>query len=300
MTYGFEPAVLVFADSDAGRDSSRAAVIAAGGRVRRTAPIEEAVALLDEQPAVDAVLIDVVRDPGEPLDRLLDRLDLAARDGRHASVVAIAPTLIDIAAARAPHSGVILLCDPDPIERTAAIGLALTRGLRSRVQERGEESPMQLRQLSEEVGRIARTLAALSADARPRETRGAQPPASDPQPDETMPSAAAIRALIRARRLRDQFFDAGLFADPAWDMLLDLLAARIEHRQVAVSSLCIAAAVPPTTALRWIKTLTDEGMFVRVADPRDGRRVFIELSDSAAATLAAYFHAGARAGLRLA
>jgi DNA-binding MarR family transcriptional regulator len=99
--------------------------------------------------------------------------------------------------------------------------------------------------------------------------------------------AGQIRAMIRARRMRDQFFKGDLFADPAWDMLLDLMAARLEQRRVAVSSLCIAAAVPPTTALRWIKTLCEQGLFVRVADPQDGRRVFIELSDSTAASLEA-------------
>ena len=74
-------------------------------------------------------------------------------------------------------------------------------------------------------------------------------------------------------------------------MLLDLMAARLERRQVAVSSLCIAAAVPPTTALRWIKTLTEAGLFVRVADPQDGRRVYVELSDAAAANFQAYLGA---------
>ena len=74
-------------------------------------------------------------------------------------------------------------------------------------------------------------------------------------------------------------------------MLLDLMAARIEGRQVAVSSLCIAAAVPPTTALRWIKSMTDSGLFVRQADPHDGRRVFIALSDAAADAMNAWFAA---------
>lgn len=106
--------------------------------------------------------------------------------------------------------------------------------------------------------------------------------------------AAHIRAIIRARRLRDQFFRSDLFADPAWDMLLDLMAARIEKGRVAVSSLCIAAAVPPTTALRWIKALTDRGLFVRSADPLDGRRVYIALSDEAARSVAAYLRAAQR------
>src|SRR4051794_23213626 len=101
--------------------------------------------------------------------------------------------------------------------------------------------------------------------------------------------AATIRREIRGRRLRDHYFRGELFADPAWDMMLDLMAARLENRKVAVSSLCIPAAVPATTALRWIKGLMDRGLFIRVADPQDGRRVFIELSEEAASAMTAYF-----------
>lgn len=102
------------------------------------------------------------------------------------------------------------------------------------------------------------------------------------------PTAASVRALIRARRARSNFFDANLFADPAWDLLLDLKAAQLEGKPVSVSSACIAAAVPPTTALRWIKTLTDEGMIEREADPQDGRRIFLSLTSKAALAMDAY------------
>ena len=61
-------------------------------------------------------------------------------------------------------------------------------------------------------------------------------------------SLATARRMIRERFRRQNFFDAGLFADPAWDMLLDLLQAELSHLRVPVSSLCIAAAVPATTA----------------------------------------------------
>lgn len=91
--------------------------------------------------------------------------------------------------------------------------------------------------------------------------------------------------------MRDQYLPADLFADPAWDMLLDLYAARLEGEPVTVLSLCIAAAVPTTTALRWIKLMTDAGMFVRNDDPRDGRRIVIGLSESAGEALARYFDA---------
>jgi hypothetical protein len=145
------------------------------------------------------------------------------------------------------------------------------------------QATVRLQQLSEEVGRIAGALAALSED----EPVAADEPAAKPD-------AAFIRSLIRARRLRDHFFRGEWFADPAWDMLLDLTAARIERRRVAVSSLCIAAAVPPTTALRWIKTLCDQGLFVRIADPQDGRRVFIELAENTALMMEAYLRSAQR------
>lgn len=104
-----------------------------------------------------------------------------------------------------------------------------------------------------------------------------------------MISAKQVRGLIKARRLRDQYFTSDLFADPAWDMLLDLLAARMEEKNITVSSLCIAANVPPTTALRWISVMTNQGIFERQADLEDKRRVYIELSDDATASLIGMF-----------
>ena len=74
-------------------------------------------------------------------------------------------------------------------------------------------------------------------------------------------------------------------------MLLDLMAARLEGEDVSVSSLSIAASVPSTTALRWIRTMTDLGLFERRADPTDGRRVYIKLTNAAANALAGYFAA---------
>jgi DNA-binding MarR family transcriptional regulator len=68
-------------------------------------------------------------------------------------------------------------------------------------------------------------------------------------------------------------------------MLLDLLQAEIAHLRVPVSSLCIAAAVPATTALRRLKIMAGQGPFVRRPDPHDGRRVFVELAPQASLTL---------------
>lgn len=101
--------------------------------------------------------------------------------------------------------------------------------------------------------------------------------------------AKLARAKLRERRQREQFLPADIFADPAWDMLLDLYAAHYERREVSVSSLCIAANVPATTALRWIKSMTDHGMFERTCDPHDGRRILIAIGESTRLAMDGYF-----------
>ncbi len=106
------------------------------------------------------------------------------------------------------------------------------------------------------------------------------PPLPDPQ---------VVRQIIANRQARSRFFDADLFGDPAWDMLLDLTAAHAEGTQVSVTSLCIAAAVPATTALRWLTQMVESGIFIRVPDPADRRRAFIGLSEKAVTAMSGYF-----------
>ena len=88
------------------------------------------------------------------------------------------------------------------------------------------------------------------------------------------------KEYYRKRRLRERMFgNPDLFADPAWDILIDLFIASEEGRKISVSSACIASAVPTTTALRWIKILEDNGHILRYQDPSDARRVFMSLSE---------------------
>lgn len=97
-------------------------------------------------------------------------------------------------------------------------------------------------------------------------------------PDEARLAAIAQQKYDNRRR-RDAIFQSGMFAEPAWDMLLDLYVQQHLKRPVSIHSLCIAAAVPPTTALRWIGKLVDGGMMVRVPSRRDNRVVHVALSD---------------------
>ncbi len=102
-------------------------------------------------------------------------------------------------------------------------------------------------------------------------------------------SEGEVRAILGMRRARDQFFDGELFADPAWDMLLELYAAELGQQRISVGSLCAGAAVPPTTALRWISTLESKGLIERRADPLDGRRFHLSLSTLGLKAMEGYF-----------
>lgn len=86
------------------------------------------------------------------------------------------------------------------------------------------------------------------------------------------------RSLYSDRRERDRFFSTGIFGEPAWDLLIDLFVAAQENRSVTTSSACIAAAVPATTALRWLDKLENEGLIQRRPDPNHARGTLVELT----------------------
>lgn len=101
-------------------------------------------------------------------------------------------------------------------------------------------------------------------------------------------SAAFAEQLFLERRRREKFFDADHFGEPQWDLLLDLFIAGKRGQQVSVSSACIAASVPPTTALRHIVILTEQGFIERVPDPYDSRRVNLRLSSETSGKMEFY------------
>jgi hypothetical protein len=258
-----------------------------------------------EDSFLDGTVHAVLAWPGMCDAQLLVLTDLAVLD---AVVAALGSTVAT------------LLCEAANSDIATALCLiARQRRHVATLHDIGRESDNpRLEQLSEEVRRLAQTIDRLTQGNGGTNAGFAETSRlGDMQPAYAMAPAAFGRvpaqrragtggtisreevcALLQARRMRDRYLPPDLFADPAWDMMLDLMAARLSGKRVSVSSLCIAAAVPPTTALRWIGQLTERGIFVRTNDPDDARRVFITLSDEAAESLAAWFAATRRAGMR--
>ena len=273
----------------------------AARHIRRTDTLD--IIWLAEADAVESELLaDICAAAGEQGCNLICETSLSALD----RIVATLPASLEVQ----------LLVDADAADKLVALAAA-RRTRYGVVHDIARDDAMErIDRLQEEVARISRLLGDLAgqrsglpgtptgfvpwdADSAATEqvrapTRGyAAMPRSFVPEDRALDRqrAKAVRRMLRQRRMREQYFPADLFADPAWDMLLDLYAARLERQPVSVSSLCIAAAVPATTALRWIKTMTDAGLFVREADPHDGRRIFIALAEGAFDALARYFEA---------
>lgn len=94
-----------------------------------------------------------------------------------------------------------------------------------------------------------------------------------------------LDTLIACNKIRNKLFPEGIFSDPAWDMMLDLYKNSLSGKPVPVSSLCVASNVAPTTAFRKIDIMASAGMVNKIKDKEDGRRVLVELTESANLTM---------------
>lgn len=274
-----------------------------GGRI--AALLEGPIALLG-----DVVVVDCPVTGSRGLDGMmlagLARLDMrVARSGAKLIVATNLAGLDDVFAVL-DQSAPQILVSPSRAEWVIAVGRVMGEAGASRLREMAEEDRVALLRLSQQVEAIAHSLdrlsqpepstaAALLGEFK-RDYRSAQPASNDPErsrfsaaPPAPLPDPQMVRQIIANRQARARFFDPALFGDPAWDMLLDLTAAHGEGARVSVTSLCIAAGVPATTALRWLTQMVETGIFIRVPDPADKRRAFIALSDKAISAMVSYF-----------
>lgn len=190
------PALLFGSDVDAMRRTGDL-FSAAGVRLAGQGDLAAAVDRLDDQVAVGLVWIECDEAAGIPSDALLDRLARIAESGE-ASVVASAPTsMIDLLFARLDQSPAQILIDADDIQRAAALSVALSNVARpARVSDVGRDNAVRLRQLSDEMGRIAATLARLSST--PDQSGPAVFRLVEPPPDAPPLSVDVVRSVIRA------------------------------------------------------------------------------------------------------
>jgi CheY-like chemotaxis protein len=100
---------------------------------------------------------------------------------------------------------------------------------------------------------------------------------------------AALADLRAVRRLRSKYFSSDLFADPCWEMLLDLYDASLGQAEVTVTSLGAASGVPLTTALRRMEALQSHNLIIRIEDRDDKRRTIMKLTDAGLQAVEGFF-----------
>jgi len=293
----------IFTDSAPMRDGLRDDVVAAGLAVLDCSGLAE---LFDGAPRAlgHVVLLDCPQVDGAAMAALA-RLDhRAARSGAQLVIVTSVAAL-DAVFGCCDQSAPQILVDPTHAERVVALGRAVMRASGSRVRELSHDDRLTLLRLTEQVDELVERVGRFAGPGviAPARAFHFESPSREFAGEEgrdsarvlpsrpALPDPRLVRRIIRQRQLRARYFDPALFADPAWDILLDLAAARAEHKRVSVTSLCIASGVPPTTALRWIGQLTAAGLLERVEDSSDRRRAFIALSDATADAVARYFAA---------
>lgn len=300
---GLPAVVSIFADRAHVRAEAVEDITSAGFRLGYNG---EVAALIEGgvTPLGDVVLLDCPTVDAAGM-AALSRLDMRiAKSGAQLLVTTSFEALDDVFACFSQSAPQILV-DAGRAERMVALGRTLGSVVGGRIRELAEEDRLALLRLSEQVDAIAKRLEGLGygigetdRDAGKLSDKKIVFKGADNgnsglhfkgQSRVPLPDPRLIRKIIAQRQARARFFDSDLFADPAWDMLLDLTAAYTEQDRVSVTSLCIASGVPATTALRWIRQMTDSGLFERVDDSNDRRRAFIVLSEESVDAMARYF-----------
>lgn len=294
---GVMPSLVLFADRLHILSQLREDAVNAGFHITAARSI---ASLLDgeAQALGEVVLVDCPVPDGAAL-AALTRLDMRSAQSGAQLIVSTTLDGLDGVFGCLDQSGAQVLIDPRRTDLVLALSRARALSSPTRVQELDEADRMTLIRLTEQVSQLAQQLERFGG-AEDRGTRVESPLIgfAAQNPGETallqkapLPDARMLRRILRQRQMRSRYFAGDIFADPAWDMLLDLTAARVEGKQVSVTSLCIASCVPPTTAMRWIGQMIEAGLFRRVEDLSDRRRAFIELTDQSADAMARYFEA---------
>jgi DNA-binding response OmpR family regulator len=227
----------------------------------------DAMAQLGGEPDVDVVLSDIYMPTTDGLeflaqvrDRHGDRpwLQLILITGQGSLETAIAAMRLDAS------DYLLKPVEPKALRETVEHAIARARSIREVQQaEAGSASGEEVRKLAD----VARDLAGHLRR-------------SGTGPGDGSVERESLRLLQRLQEARSTVFGQAVMPEPAWEMLAELMRARLAGQHVSVTSLALASASPTTTALRRIEELIQGGLVVRVPDPSDKRRTYVELTPS--------------------
>ncbi len=89
-----------------------------------------------------------------------------------------------------------------------------------------------------------------------------------------------IKSILEIRRGRSEIFGERLFSDPAWDILLELLAAMLGNRKLTLSDLDQVA--PKSVLARWVAVLEERQLVTCELNPFRPDQFGVRLSEDCA------------------
>jgi CheY-like chemotaxis protein len=259
----------------------------------------EALQILRQAPDIDVVVSDIYMPTTDGIEFLGTlRRDFADRPWLQLLLVTGQASLETAVAAMRLEASDYLFKPIEPKSLRESVQHALTRA----------ESVRQVRSATgdsagaRELMQIADTAKALAEDMRRtieqdsanrREESGASPQPG--RPEET--SLRTLKLLQKLQEARSSIFGEAVMPEPAWEMLAELMRARLAGQHLSVTSLALSSKSPMTTALRRIEDLIQGGLAARMPDPADRRRTYVELTPEGMARMQLFLEGFARTAL---
>ena len=91
-----------------------------------------------------------------------------------------------------------------------------------------------------------------------------------------------VRSVLLVRRARSDILGKHLFSDPAWDILLELYAAKLGERTMSLTDVARAIETPRSTAKRWVAALEERDLVQSRIDPAESNVIWISLTKQGA------------------
>ena len=104
------------------------------------------------------------------------------------------------------------------------------------------------------------------------------------------PLLALARQTQQARINCSQHFPKNVFRDSAWDIMLELFVVAEEGRTTCVKDVMAISGESATGTIRRIESLEEAGLVRRRYDPRDHRRMLVELSGKGQEAMISFLH----------
>lgn len=257
----------------------------------------EALDILKLSPEIDVVVSDIYMPTTDGIEFLgTVRRDFADRPWLQLLLVTGQASLETAVAAMRLEASDYLFKPIEPKTLREAVQHALTRAESIRtVRATTGDSPG-----ARELQQIADTAKALAEDMRRtiehdsgRREGAASPTAA--RPEET--SLRTLKLLQKLQEARSSIFGEAVMPEPAWEMLAELMRARLAGQHLSVTSLALSSKSPMTTALRRIEDLIQGGLAARMPDPSDRRRTYVELTPEGMARMQLFLEGFARTAL---